>query len=281
MFNVPASAQQGVVAGLKKIGLTDADRRKRCERYDNTVPELKVDPLKTNVLIFTKINGFDHGPSVTAATDAIKGLADHLGWTVSVSNKGGTFNRETLAQFDVVVWNDNSGDVLTLSQRKAFEDYIHQGGGFVGIHGAGGDSSVYWDWYVDTLIGANFIGHPMEPQFQTANLAVEKTNNGIAHQLQPGWSMKDEWYSFAKSSRKQGTEIIVTLDENSYLPEGFGGQDLRMGKDHPIVWNRCVQSGRAFYTAIGHRPEVYFVPENLILLRDALVWASGKGGSSC
>ncbi len=93
--------------------------------------------------------------------------------------------------------------------------------------------------------------------------------------------MSEEWYSFRESPRASGARVIATLDESTYEPFGRGGQDLRMGADHPIVWTRCVGSGRALYTAIGHRPEVYHIPENLSLLRDSLAWAAGTGATVC
>ena len=42
-----------------------------------------------------------------------------------------------------------------------------------GIHGAGDNSHKDWDWYVKSIIGTNFIGHPMDPQFQKATMRIE------------------------------------------------------------------------------------------------------------
>lgn len=281
MMQQPADAIAALEAELKQLPVTDADRRARCARYDNDQPGFDIPGGGKRILVFDKINGFDHGPSVTAATNAIKALAEQQGWGVAVTGKGGAFNKATLSQFDLVVWNNNSGDVLTLSQRQAFEDYIHDGGGFAGIHGSGGDSSYYWDWYAQQLLGARFIGHPMNPQFQDARVQIEKAPSGIARDLRPGWNMTDEWYSFADSPRNSGASVVATLDEASYTPGNAFGRDLHMGKDHPIAWTRCVGDGRAFYSAIGHRPEVYHVPENLVLLREGLGWAMGEGRTGC
>ncbi len=277
MLQLPANRFQALAADLAQLDVTDADRLARCARYDSEAPELEFPNAETNILVFNKINGFDHGPSVTAATHAIKALAEQLGWGVVVTTNGGAFTPEILARFDAVVWNNNSGDVLTLSQRQAFEDYITNGGGFLGIHGSGGDSIYYWDWYADKLLGARFIGHPMNPHFQHADVRIEPSASRIGTALKPGWNMKDEWYSFAESPRRNGASVVATLDESSYEP----GHNLSMGEDHPIAWTRCVDNGRAFYTAIGHRTEVYHVPENLALLRDGLRWAAGQGASDC
>lgn len=268
-------------AKLAKLSVTDEDRVKRCARYDAEAPELDIVEGKTNILVFDKINGYDHGPSVTAANSAVSALAEQLGWNVVITGNGASFNPETLAQFDLVVWNNNSGDVLTLTQRAAFEDYINNGGGFLGMHGAGGDSMYTWDFYRDKLIGEQFTAHPGgELHFQFADVMVEPAKNKVAAELAPGWNMKDEWYSFSASARTHGVDVVLALDEDTYQPVGYGNRDLSMG-DHPIAWSQCIGNGRSFYTAIGHRPEVYYVPQNLIFLKQAMQWAAGQGEQSC
>ncbi|MYM62792.1 ThuA domain-containing protein [Pseudomaricurvus sp. HS19] len=277
MLRAPGETVEAIDAELAKLEVTDADRMSRCKRYDADLQKLPVADAKARLLVFTKINGFDHGPSVTAATEAIRKIAEQQGWAVTVSNNGGIFTPAILQQFDAVIWNNVSGDALTLSQRKAFEDYINGGGGYVGIHGSGGDTLYLWDWYANTLLGARFIGHPADPQFQDARINVEATSSGIGKSLMPGWNMEDEWYSFRESPRLNGADVIATLDESTYVPVGYSGQDLRMGEDHPIVWSRCIGAGRAFYSAIGHRPEVYQDANNLSLIQQALTWATTDG----
>ncbi len=91
--------------------------------------------------------------------------------------------------------------------------------------------------------------------------------------------MNEEWYSFRPSARETGSTVIATLDESTYRPEGRQG-DLRMG-DHPIAWTRCIDSGRSFYSAIGHRPEVYVEPHHLRLLEQGILWAADRDESGC
>jgi type 1 glutamine amidotransferase len=181
-----------------------------------------------------------------------------------------------LRQFDVVIWNNVSGDVLTLSQRKAFRAYMQRGGGFVGVHGAGGDPAYFWNWYVDELIGARFIGHPDDPQFRDARITVADNTASIGVGLPREWTMNDEWYSFQKSPRAAGATVIASLDERSYSPGSgvFGGPPLAMGADHPIAWTRCVGKGRSFYSAIGHRPQTYTDTAHMHLLEQAIQWAA-------
>lgn len=266
-------------AELAKVEVTPAALRARCARYDHVPPTLPATPTRPAVLVFDKINGFRDSPSVDAAARALREMAAHRGWTMVFSGNGAVFNAKDLARFDVVVWNNVSGDVLTLSQRVAFQRWIERGGGFAGIHGSGGDPVYFWDWYADTLIGARFTGHPSSPQFQTARVVVED-GGGITAGLPADWALLEEWYSFDASPRAKGVRVLATLDERTYTPETFGGRSLRMG-DHPIAWSQCIGRGRSFYTAIGHRPEVHSEPNAVRLLEQGIAWAAGLGESNC
>jgi uncharacterized protein len=263
---------------LRKLPVTDADKIARCVRFDNEVPVFNLPKDKPRFLLFEKINGFKDTPSVNAAHAAFLAMAERKGWAVATTDKGGAFNAKTLKQFDAVIWNNISGDVLSLSQRKALQDYLKTGGGFVAVHGSAGDPVYFWDWYPDTLIGARFKGHPMSPQFQEARVVVN-TAHPLAKAVPSEWRMTDEWYSFRTNPRAVGVNVLLTLDESTYKPEGMG-QDLKMGEDHPIAWTNCVGKGRMFYSAIGHMPETYSQPQHVALLESALDWAANDG-SAC
>jgi uncharacterized protein len=277
----PALAAR-IDAGLAKVKLTAADVATRCRTYDNERPTLPEDLPRPAILVFGKITGFRDSPSVNAAEGALKAIAARHGWGIVFTDKGGVFNARDLARFDAVVWNNVSGDALTVPQRAAFRKYVENGGGFAGMHGSGGDPQFFWDWYADTLIGARFIGHPMSPQFQEARVVVEAGDHPATYGLPREWRMTEEWYSFDRSVRPlPRTRVLATIDESTYKPgQGFGGMKMAMG-DHPIAWTRCVGRGRSFYTAIGHRPENYSQPESLRLLDQGILWAMGLAVEGC
>ena len=277
---MPEDSLARVDHALRSLPVTDADRKARCARYDVEAPHIDMPKGRPRLLLFEKINGFRDGPSVEAASAALRSMAQLRGWALVATHQGGAVTPAVLKKFDAVIWNNVSGDVLTQTQRSALKSYIERGGGFVGFHGSGGDPIYFWDWYVDTLIGARFVGHPMAPQFQEAKIVVEDEKSALARDLAPGWTMTDEWYSFKTSPRTTGAHVIATLDESSYSPKGMGNQDLRMG-DHPIAWTKCVGNGRSFYSAIGHRPETYSDPHYVTLLEHAIVWAAGAGETHC
>lgn len=254
--------------------------------YESVPPALPANLPRPAILVFSKTNGFRHEEAIPAANALFTQLAKTNGWGIFETENGATFSPDILAKFDAVVFNNVSGDVFTPAQRAAFKSYLENGGGFVGIHGAGGDMKYAWPWYVDDVIGAQFIGHPMSPQFQHATVRIENATHPATLGLPSEWQRTDEWYSFAASARKPGVTVLATLDEGSYNPKGMFGQELRMGKDHPIVWSRCVgpeghKRGRVFYSAIGHTATSYAEPNYRAMLLGATNWVLRKAGEGC
>ena len=278
-FGLSELTVDALASDLAAIQVTTDDSRARCARYDIEPPQLAMPATRPAILVFDKSVGFRDGPSVDAANALLKRTASNRGWALVLTSNAAVFDASLLQHFDAVVWNNVSGDVLTIPQRSALRNYIESGGGFAGFHGSGGDPLYLWDWYADSLIGARFTGHPMAPQFQDVRLIVEDHKSAITRGLGSGWMLKDEWYSFKESPRARGAHILVTIDEASYNPVD-GARDLRMG-DHPIAWTRCVGKGRSFYSAIGHRPETYSDAKAAALLEGGIAWAAGLLSSSC
>ena len=250
--------------------------------YETVPPsDIPTEMKRPAILVFSKTNGFRHEEAIPAATKMFDAIAAKNGWDVYHTENGATFTPDILTKFDVVVFSNASGDLFTPDQEAAFKGFLENGGGYLGIHAAGDNSHADWSWYMTDIIGATFTGHPMEPQFQKATLRVEdKTNPATAH-LPDVWSRTDEWYSFDKSPRKDGVTVLATLDESTYNPGEFFGTKLAMGKDHPIIWSRCVGQGRVFYTALGHTAASYSEPDNVQLLTGALSWAMRLKGEGC
>ncbi len=244
--------------------------------YETEPPVLPDTIPHPAILVFSKTNGFRHEEAIPAAHAMFEQIVQARNWGLYATENGAVFNAEQLARFDAVVFNNVSGDVFRPEQRQALQDYIEGGGGFVGIHGSGGDPRYDWAWYVETLIGAQFIGHPMNPQFQQGTLRVEDNSHPASRALPAEWVRTEEWYSFARSARREGYHVLATLDESTYKPER-----LAMGADHPMVWWHCQGRGRAFYSALGHRREAYGEPAHRRMLEGAAAWALRIEGEGC
>jgi type 1 glutamine amidotransferase len=233
------------------------------------------------ILVFTKTNGFRHNEAIPAGLVTLQSLAEMSGWDYFHTENGAVHSPELLARFDAVVWHNTGGDTRDDPQPAARRAGVEAGGGCGTSHGAGGDSSYKWRWYVEELIGAQFIGHTMSPQFQEAVVTMPDRSHPAMRKLPLSWSHTEEWYSFAESPRAKGARVLLTVDESSYDPTGLFGKDVAMGEDHPVVWTRCVGKGRSFYSALGHQPEAYMVPQHVNMLKGAIEWAAGIHGSRC
>ncbi len=244
-------------------------------KHETVAPVIPDSVQPPAILVFSKTNSFRHVEGIEAGARFIKSLADERGWSVFHTENGAVFNTEDLSRFEVVMFHNASGDTLSKDQQLAFQDWLQAGGGWVGVHAAGDGSHKDWPWYVENLIGADFTAHPMNPQFQVADVRNERPHHPAMAALPATWQHEDEWYSWEESPRQKGFTILVTIDESSYTPvqKVMGAEnDLRMG-DHPVVWSRCVGSGRSIYSALGHAAKAYDNAEHQRLLEGALSWA--------
>lgn len=218
---------------------------------------------ETSVLVFYATAGFVH-ESIPAGVAALQELGEEAGFTASVTADPSHFTPEGLADHDVVVFLNTTGDVLDADQEAAMEAFIGAGNGYVGIHSAA-DTEYDWTWY-GGLIGAYFTGHP-EPQ--TATIRVVDPSHPATAALPPEFERFDEWYNFA--DLPDHVDVLAVLDERTYR----GGT---MGDPHPIAWAHEFDGGRAFYTGFGHTSEGFSEPEVRTMLSGAIRWAAGPTG---
>ena len=245
-------------------------------RYFETVPT-------PSILIFSETRDWRHEEGIAGATLAIMKIANDMGHGYFTTENSGIFNEQDLARFDVVVFNNMTGDALTPEQEKVFVEWQAKGNGTVLIHGAGDASHQDCDFYHNKLLGATFVSHPMAPQFQEARIEVLNTEHPVMKGVPKSFTAIDEWYSF-EAPPSDDFIILAGLDESSYSPVNtvYGDRsDLRMGPtpaDHPIIWARCIGDNlaRTVYTALGHRYQTYETKEALLMLKNMLHWASRK-----
>ena len=242
---------------------------------------LPLDKSDYNVLLYSKANGWVHTDAIAAAKEVFPRLAQQQGWKLTISDDSTLFNPTQLSYFDVVIWNNVTGQTLDDTQRKAFKRYIETGGGFVGIHGAG-DNSHQWDWYDKKVIRTLFSHHPMQPQFQVGTL--NKMGDSLFHATKDfpdQWQWEDEWYVFYESPKQYGSTVLYNLDESNLVMVGEQeDKQWSMGEDHPVVWYHCQKKGKVFYTAMGHKGTYYQDAQYQQLLIEAVSWA-GNTSINC
>lgn len=245
---------------LEQEGFKDAN-------YDRYPPEIEAQEGRIRILLFSKTNGRRH-ESIPAAVTAFQELADLYGWSVFATENGAVHDAEILERFDLVIWNNVSGDVLLPGQRGALQLWIQDGGRWFGIHGTGGNRDYSWDWRQWHMIGARFKGHTLFPEVRAGTLTVENALHPIVQGLPEEWSVREAWYSFHESPRNAGAQVVLSVDEASYSPFDY----LQMGTDHPVVWFQAVKNGVTLYSALGHTPQIWQDDTYRRFLRNTVEW---------
>ncbi|WP_310555591.1 ThuA domain-containing protein [Flavobacterium sp.] len=222
------------------------------------------------VLIFHKTNGFRHTDAIISGIQMITDLGVSNGWTTDNTQNSTDFNATNLAQYKVVIWANTSGDnLLSTSERAAFEAFIRNGGGFIGIHAA---TDTYrngsWSWYND-LVGAIVQTSPNHTSNNFPGIMdVLDTNNIIVNHLGNTWSKNEEWYYWRLNGGYLYSGNINLLQVRS---TGNNSYD----EARPATWYKQYDGGRSFYTALGHNGSDYVANSNFgQMIGKAIVWAS-------
>ena len=237
-----------------------------------------------SILVFSETKSWRHEEGIAGADLFMIETGRELGYGIFTTTNSAIFNAESLARFDVVVFNNMTGDALTPSEEIAFQTWLEAGGGWVGIHGAGDSSHKDWPWYSETLLGSTFISHPMAPQFQDARVENLNPAHPVMKGLPAEWVHNEEWYTFDAPAQDFGQIVLLGVDESTYSPVNtvYGVEDLRMDPEgkgpiaHPVAWARCVGQGRAVYSALGHQDTSYYKANVRKIIQNAISWVDGK-----
>lgn len=244
--------------------------------YETEKPEILIPADKPAILLFSKTTGYRHEESIDASSLVLRELCHkNPSWFLYETEAGGIFNPEQLAQFEVVIFDNSTGRVLDDTQQTALEKYVENGGTLMGIHGAGDDSH-HWDWYEKNLLGAKFSHHPLNPQFQKAQITLQDTT--FSRGLSKSFEGLDEWYVFF--NQPKDATVVYSIDGDKILPSGnmlwMKDKNFGMGKNHPVAWYKTVGKGKTFYTSMGHSKEVWANSDFVSLIEEAIKWGYRK-----
>ncbi len=226
------------------------------------------------VLNFYGDNGFVH-TTQKVGIQMIEELGEKNNWEVVSTNDPSILSSGKLLTYDVVVFNNNCGNkgpIMDALQHQSLQQFIRNGGGFVGIHCAGAiwkEGGAFQQWY-EGLIGTRLINHP---KVQEAKLIVEDSTHSCTSHLPEEWIITDEWHRFSINPR-ENVHVLISLDEDSY--EG----EQKMGGDHPFTWLQHYDGGRSFFTSLGHSKETFANPDYQKLVEEGILWAAGCSDES-
>jgi uncharacterized protein len=240
-----------LLSGIRAWAAPPPPRFRVLAFYSTAVEQDHVDFAKDAIAFFTKQAQQEH-------------------YSFEVTTDWNRLRAGDLASYRVVVWLDDFPS--TPEQQAAFQSYMEHGGGWLGFHIAGYESSrEAWPWFADFL-GTVFYGNSWPPL--PATLQVDHADDAATRGLPEHFgSPANEWYSWEPSPRKNPSiRVLMTLDPSNY-PLGF--KDTLTGGDVPVTWTNVHY--RMLYTNMGHGSKIFDSPEQNAFFARALLWVAQAG----
>ena len=201
------------------------------------------------------------------------------------------FLPQNLGQFDAVFLNNTSGAWITPTDadmakqpfrrhgadraaveqvlRKSLVDYVAGGGGLAGLHFAIGANG-HWPEFRE-LLGAGYAGHPWNEEVA---VRVDEPSHPLTLSLGgKGFRVADEIYQFKEPYSRRKLRVLLSLD--TAATNMNVKWIVRTDGDFALSWVKRHGRGRVFYTALGHRTEIYWNPTVLRLYLDGIQYATG------
>lgn len=221
-----------------------------------------------HLLVVTHTAGFRHDsiPAAEAALTQIgieSGLFD-VAFCRTAAEVRDRLTPAGLTGIDAVFFANTTGD-LGVPDVQAFVDWVAGGKAFLGSHSAS-------DTYHESpaflaMLGGEFVTHGSIVDAEVR--VAEPANPAVAH-LAPTFRMADEWYRFNLLGPSR--TVLLKFDRNP--PDGLGESGAAV--DLPLTWQKSHGSGRVFYTALGHRSEIWDDARFRVLLREGIRWALAR-----
>lgn len=234
-----------------------------------TLPASQTPKFKA-VAFYTTTVESDH---VDFAKDAMKfyrKMAAKDNFVFDTTTNWKNMNPEYLKNYQLVIWLDDFPQNET--QRKSFEQYMENGGGWLGFHVAGyNDKYTKWQWFVNFFGGAVFYNNNWPPL--PAKLIVDDNKHPATKSLPSTYiSTLNEWYGWKPSPRvNKDIKVLVTLDPSNYP---LGKKDIIREGDIPVVWTNTKY--KMLYMNMGHGDQIFYSDIQNKLFEDAVLWLGTK-----
>lgn len=250
---------------------------------------------KPRILFFSKSSGFEHSViswkngQPSHAEKVLLELGATHGWDFEFSKDGSKFSKDYLAQFDAVFFY-TTGNLLeagtdkqppmTAAGKQALFDFVRAGKGFIGTHSASdtfhtdNESQKGPDRYLNhgdkadpyvRFLGAEFIKHGAQ---QIAKNSVVNPKFPGFEKVGPEYAFHEEWYSLKDFT--PDIHVLSVMD----APAMTGAEYDR--PPFPSTWARREGDGRVWYTAMGHREDIWTNPVFQDILVGGVRWALGQ-----
>ena len=159
-------------------------------------------------------------------------------------------------------------EAMSEEERAAFEQYMKNGGGWVGFHAAAyNDRHTNWPWLLEFLGGGVFLCNNWPPQ--PVLLELDTQDHQVTKNLPKEFvAPASEWYQWTPSPRDNADiQVLVSLSAKNYP---LGIKDIVYSGDWPVVWTN--RNYRMIYLNMGHGDEEYIDATQNLLFVNAFRW---------
>jgi uncharacterized protein len=126
-----------------------------------------------------------------------------------------------------------------------------------------------WGELLGAYLGAYRIFDPQNESKRLAVMKIEDRRHPATRDLPRSWTLHDEFYAFATTIGEPGPlkhpvpmafsrdKVRVLVSFDSQKTDFTGANGWEKGGDYPQVWSQQIGKGRTFYSAIGHRDDLW------------------------
>ncbi len=233
---------------------------------------------KKKVLVFSRIEGFNHKESVAACKEMMAAEAEKGAFAVDFSDDYAALEVSNLVKYAGLVLN-NTTHLKTKdhpSVAPSICSYVRWGGGLCVIH-AGADN-FYDAPDCAHLVGGRFDGHPWGSGGTWA-FKVEDRDSPITAPFKGfadgKFKRSDEIYQQASPFYDRSKlHVLVSLDLSDPATAGAKGMK-RADKDFAVSWIRRYGNGRVFYTSFAHDRRAWDAEDTRAHIFAGLAYAMG------
>lgn len=248
-------------------------------------------PLFRVIAFYTAKHDQAHISFVHEANRRLPEMAREYHFAYDSTQNWENLNAQFLKKYQVVLFLDTRPE--DPAQRKAFEAYVKNGGGWMGFHFSAfaltpSDYPQNWDWYHRQFLGSGQYGsNTWRPT--SAILHVENARHPVLKNIPETFrASPNEWYRWENDLRKNpDIEILLAIDPASF-PLGTGPKPHEIWHSgyYPVVWTN--RKYRMLYLNMGHNDidyehnsnkELSFTFDNPVqnrLIVNGLFWLARK-----
>ncbi|MBQ1637362.1 MAG: ThuA domain-containing protein [Bacteroidales bacterium] len=187
------------------------------------------------------------------------------GFIVDSTQNLGAFTADQLKEYTAIIALNAAP---SREARPLFENYMENGGGWIGFHAAAyNDSRTQWPWFLKFLGGGVFKCNNWPPQ--PALLELDRKDHPVTRNLPDTYVCPaTEFYQWTPEPRENpDIEVLVSLSPRNF-PMGL--KDIVYGGDFPVVWTN--RNYRMIYINMGHGDEQFSDATEQLLFINALQW---------